>query len=161
MGQLKLYLELIADFATIVGFPLAFAVFWWQKNEERKQSHLNTYSSVDEKFFEYLKICSENPKLHCSLYSDDSIELSEEQNIQRIAIYEMLICVFERVHIYYTYKYKNPRMVNQEKGWEVYIKKWLNKDSFRKVWNEVKDSYDSDFVEYLEKINRQITITDN
>lgn len=161
MTELKFYFELLAQFATFVGFPLAFIIFLKQKKEDRKQNHLESYSSVDEKFFEFLRICSENPQLNCSLYSNDSIELNNEQHIQRISIYEMLICVFERVHIFYSYKLKSKRMADQESGWESYIKKWFGKKSFSDVWDEVKDTYDSEFKEYMEKIKKKITVTNN
>ena len=150
--QIKYYAELVAYIATIVGFPLAFIIFWRQKKEERKQTHLNSYSSVDEKFFDFLKVCAENPQLNCSLFSDDSIKLKKEEEIQRITIYEMLICVFERVHIFYSYKLKDSRMNDQEIGWEVYIKKWFKKKSFGKAWVKIKDSYDKQFVDYMDDI---------
>ncbi len=148
-------LEIIANLATILGVPIAIIIFLREKRRDREENAIRAFETVDDKYSDFLELCSKYPHLHCYLYSDDTIELSEEERIQRINLYEILICVFERGFVFYNNQPAKIKTI-QWKGWNDYTGKWLEKESFKEAWNLVKATYDTDFVKFMDSIQKTI-----
>lgn len=154
------YVQLIANCATALGVPFAIILFLREKRKEREDEIYRAYSTVDEKYVEFQKLCLQFPNLGCHLQDDDNKQLSREQEIQRLAIYEILMANFERSFLLYEEK-NNKKIRKQWSGWDDYIHMWLQKDSFRRAWEIEGGTWDADFMNYMNRIYQKYKYLDS
>ena len=148
MSLLELF-EMLANIATILGIPVAIALFVNEKRKERRDREYGTYNALDEKFTEYLRLCMENPEL--DLYDaplETEIELSPEQKIRQYAMFEILVSLLERAYLMYSDQ-SNKVKKAQWTGWSEYMHDYANRATFRRLWQLRGAEYDLDFMKYM------------
>lgn len=149
-------LSITEKIITLLGVPIAIFLFYKEKQRERIDREYGTYNALDEKYSDFLKICLDNIEL--GLY--DSLnqtqrELSQDQQIKRDIIYEILVCLFEKAFLMYKSQNKDVKK-RQWTGWEAYISDWMEVDSFRSSWNsKLNSQYDEEFLKYMNGVYKQ------
>lgn len=148
--QLKQILEIISVIITILGVPVAIYLFFTEKRRERLDRENGTYTTLDDKYIEFLKICLEYSEL--GVYETSNMkneDLTDEQNIQRKIIIEILICLFERAYLMY-FDQNDSIKKRQWSGWNSYMKNWMENEQFRSLWIDFFNSqYDSRFLTHM------------
>jgi len=130
-----------------------------EKNySERIDVARSTYNLVDERFFEFTKICIDHPRLDCYSIPLGNVEppLTQDEIAQQKMLYTVLSDVFEVAYVSYHQKVR----INEVKkifdgqwtGWDAYIRKFLQRPAYRKVWLEIRDEYDPGLVSYMDSL---------
>ena len=87
--------ELLSYVVTVVGLPLAIAVFLYEQRRERENEEEEVYQLLSDNYQDFLKIALDNPDL--KLYSAGAAEsLNAEQRERQLIIFNMLVSLFER-----------------------------------------------------------------
>jgi hypothetical protein len=156
--------ELVASLAVIFGVPVALIEVQLHRTEtmeNAKRARIDAaeriYLEVDARNEEFVKHCIEHPRLDCySVPRTDEIKLSADEKVQQAMIYADLSDLFEVVYVRYHKSETNPEVrklfMDEWQGWDTYIKKFLRRPAFRRVWFEIKDEYDQRFQAYMDTI---------
>jgi len=83
---------------TVVGLPLAIAVFIFEQRKERNNEEEEVYQLLSDNYQEFLKIALENPDLRL-FANEETPALSVEQRERMFIIFSMLISLFERAYL--------------------------------------------------------------
>ena len=90
--------EFMSYVVTVIGLPLAIAVFFFEQRKERENEEEEVYQLLSDNYQDFLKIALENPDLR--LFSDGTApSLSDEQRERQLIIFAMLISLFERAYL--------------------------------------------------------------
>ena len=90
--------ELLSYVVTVVGLPLAIAVFVFEQRKERLNEQDAVYESISDNYQEFLRVMLEHPDLH--LFSmNRTPALSDEQQERVMVIFGMLVSLFERAYL--------------------------------------------------------------
>ena len=68
--------ELMSYVVTVIGLPLAIAVFFFEQRKERENEEEEVYQLLSDNYQDFLKIALENPDLR--LFSDTNGEFSRD-----------------------------------------------------------------------------------
>lgn len=143
--------EMLSYVVTVIGLPLAIAVFLIEKRREADNDAAETYQQLSDNYQDFLKVALENADL--GLFSAvDSPALSQEQRERRFIIFDMLISLFERA---YLLLYENSMDAQESRrwlSWEDYIREWCRRPDFRAALPELLSGEDPDFVRYVERL---------
>ena len=149
MDALYQYLEVATFVITILGVPAAIFIYVKEQRLQREEREYGTFDALDNKYIEIQQLCLDYPELDIfDTPYESPQELTEPQKKQEEAILLIRISLFERAYLMYQRaptKAKNDQWL----GWDVEIKEWLDRDNFRKVWDEHGEYYDQDFYTYL------------
>ncbi|AFL79813.1 hypothetical protein Aeqsu_0299 [Aequorivita sublithincola DSM 14238] len=153
LTQIKLVLEIVGIIVTILGVPVAIYVFLAEKKRERLDRENGTYSTLDDRYIEFLKICLDHSELN--IYEMDQKKpknFTDDQISQRKIIIEILICLFERAYLMYSDQ-EDAIKKRQWSGWNTYMQNWMENKQFRVLWiNYFNTQYDSQFLAHMNKL---------
>lgn len=132
--------------------------------KERIEAAEKIYRDVDQRYVDFMRLCLDHPRLDCySVPRDPSsgAPLDENEQAQQKILYTSLTDVFEVAYVQYhkkTYE-ENPVVrelyKSQWDGWDVYIRKFLARPAYRRVWWDIRDEYDKGLVAYMDTIAPQ------
>ena len=140
--------ELLSYVVTVVGLPLAIAVFLYEQRRERANEEEAVYESLSDNYQDFLKVVLEHPDL--KLFSVPTPELSEEQRETRMVIFGMLISLFERAYLLLFEPTLTPSQLRRWASWEDYMREWLARDAFRTQLPELVKGEDPEFAAYIQ-----------
>lgn len=146
--------QLVAHIVAILGLPAALISYWIQTQRQQRDQELGTYNSLDEKYIEYLKLCMAHPEL--DLFHIPKIgkrKFNEDETIQRCAMFEILLSIFERAFLLYR-DHRSDSRRRQWTGWEDYIEQWMSHPDFDSLWDKLGSQFESSFVDYIEELRR-------
>ena len=151
--------QIITNIASVIGIPAAIYIYWSNKIRERKEKEYETYHALDEKYYEYIKLCIQYPELDLFYIPlDKKNKLIPEQIIQQLAMFEILVAMLERSHIMYADQSSLIKRAQWE-GWKLYIQKWSQRKDFREVWaNLAPGYYDERFTIYVDDLIRKTPV---
>lgn len=147
MDSLHQYFEFATFIVTLLGVPTAIFIFTREQRLQREEKEYGTYDALDDKYIDLQQLCLE--------YSDLDIfdtpfekppELNESQQKQQEAILLIRISIFERAFLMYGRAPKQSKK-DQWDGWDTDIKEWLERENFRKVWDEHSSYFDKAFAD--------------
>ncbi len=150
LDTVKDVLELISYASTAFGVPIAIAIFWNEKKKESFDREWGTYNALDDKYIRYLELCIQYP--HLDLYNvgmTPSPELSKLEEIQRLALFEVLVATLERSYLMY-HEHSSVSKRSQWIGWLGYIEGWAVDPRFPPMWRKIVGQYDAGFVNFVE-----------
>ena len=144
--------DLAAKLVSLVGIPIGVVLFFLSKRRERLDREYGTYNALDDKYIEYLMLCIEHPDL--DLYyvpmRGGAAALDPRQEIQQLALFEILMSQMERAYLMYFGQPRGFRSL-QWRGWSAYIDKWLERPVFAQLLAGIDmNQYDADFTLYLQ-----------
>ncbi|HZO91726.1 MAG TPA: hypothetical protein VFB38_25620 [Chthonomonadaceae bacterium] len=159
------YVELFSFAAIIITGLLAYLEF---RNHVQKQQNAvaeEIYRDVDDRFIEYIQTAIPYPRLDVySIPRSSPLKppLTEDEKMQQRMLYSNLTDVFEVAYVQYHKTRAIPDEVRENffkqqwPGWDAYIKKFLVRPAYQKVWSEIHDEYDEDFARYMDHIRANI-----
>jgi hypothetical protein len=143
--------ELASYVVTVLGLPLAIAIFLWQERNERANEEEEGYQLLSNAYNDFLKIVLAHPDLH--LRTNEPLpNPTPEQNERMLVIFDMLISLFERAYLV-AYKEK---MSQEERrrwnSWDDYMREWCRRDDFHNALPLLLRGEDPDFQAYIRRV---------
>jgi hypothetical protein len=143
--------ELASYVVTVLGLPLAIAIFLWQERNERANEEEEGYQLLSNAYNDFLKIVLAHPDLH--LRTNEPLpNPTPEQNERMLVIFDMLISLFERAYLV-AYKQK---MSQEERrrwnSWDDYMREWCGRDDFHNALPLLLRGEDPDFQAYIRRV---------
>lgn len=146
--------ELLSYVVTVVGLPLAIAVFVYEQHRERDNEEEEVYQLLSDNYQDFLKTALEHSELR--LFSaEQTPALSEEQRERMLIIFSMLVSLFERAYLLLYEDDMNPRQLRLWQSWEDYMREWCQRADFRVVLPELLRGENAEFAAYLGALARQ------
>lgn len=142
--------EMMSYVVTVVGLPLAIAVFLFEQRKERENEEEEVYQLLSDNYQDFLKVALENPDLR--LFSDVAPALSPEQHERQVIIFAMLISLFERAYLLLYEDDMTPRQKRRWNSWHDYMLEWGEKPGFREAFPRLLRGEDPGFVRYIERL---------
>ena len=140
---------LLSNVVTVIGLPLAIAVFFFEQRKERENEEEEVYQLLSDSYQDFLKVALQNPDLR--LFSDETtLILSAEQKEKQLVIYIMLVALFERAFLLLYEDAMSPKQARRWNSWEDYILEWCRKPHFRSCLPQLLHGEDPSFARYVE-----------
>ena len=143
--------ELLSYIVTVVGLPLAIAVFLYEQRRERENEEEEVYQDLSDNYQDFLKVALDNPDL--KLFSAGPTDsLSDEQRERQLIIFNMLISLFERAYLLLYEDDMTPKQARRWHSWEDYMLEWCRRPEFRARLPLLLRGEDPGFGRYLERL---------
>jgi hypothetical protein len=140
---------LMSNVVTVIGLPLAIAVFFFEQRKERENEEEEVYQLLSDSYQDFLKVALANPDLR--LFTDESTPpLNDEQKEKQLIIYIMLVALFERAYLLLYEDSMTPKQARRWNSWEDYILEWCRKPHFRSCLPQLLQGEDPSFTHYVE-----------
>ena len=142
---------LMSNVVTVVGLPLAIAVFLFEQRKERENEEEEVYQLLSDSYQDFLKVALLNSDL--GLFSNaNTPPLASEQEERRLIIYNMLVALFERAYLLLYEDAMSPKQARRWNSWEDFMLEWCRKPHFRSSLPQLLHGEDPSFVSYLEQL---------
>ena len=143
--------ELMSYVVTVIGLPLAIAVFLFEQRKERENEEEEVYQLLSDNYQDFLKVALANPDLR--LFSDEAASpLSNEQKERQLIIFTMLMSLFERAYLLLHEDAMSAKQARRWNSWEDYMLEWCRKPHFRSSLPQLLRGEDPSFVQYVERL---------
>lgn len=143
--------ELLSYAVTVIGLPLAIAVFLFEQRKERENEEDDVYQQLSDNYQDFLKVALDHPDLR--LFAADEVSaLNDEQKERQLIIFSMLISLFERAYVLLYEDAMSPKQARRWNSWEDYIQEWCFKPHFRALLPILLRGEDPGFVRYVEQL---------
>src|SRR3954449_5515145 len=93
------WFELASYVVTIIGLPFAIVIFVLEQRKERQNEEEEIFQRLSDEYREFLKLVLENADLHLLRKGTRHLDLTDEQEERRLAIFGILISLFERAYL--------------------------------------------------------------
>lgn len=150
MSTLEIW-ELSSYVVTVVGLPLAIAVFIFEQRKERDNEEEEVYQLLSDNYQEFLKIALENPDLRL-FATEETPALSAEQRERMFIIFSMLTSLFERAYLLLYETSMNEKQLRRWRSWEDYMGEWCSRSDFRASLPVLLRGEDPEFASYIQKL---------
>jgi len=137
---------------TIVGLPLAILTFVMEQRKERKNEEEEIFQRLSDEYREFLKLVLENSDLHLLRLDGGRQELNEEQKERRLAIFGILISLFERAYLLVYEEHMDKQTRRMWRSWEDYMREWVRRADFRDALPTLLEGEDEDFTHYISEL---------
>ena len=145
---------LLSNVVTVFGFPLAIYVFVYQRGKDRESAEEEVFLSLSDAYADFLRLVIANPDLR--LRSAPLLpNPSEEQRERMLAIFDILVALFERAYILTYERNMSEKKLRRWHSWDDYMREWCRRDDFRSTLPELLKGEDSAFSDYIRRIARE------
>jgi hypothetical protein len=135
--------------------PFAILVFVFERRKERIADQEELYQRLSDEYTNFLKLVLDNADLQLLSKRAPLKEVTEEQKERRLALFGILVSIFERAYIL-VYEVKMDRQTKRLwSSWEDYMREWCLRPDFRKALPALLEGEDPDFRQYIERIARE------
>jgi hypothetical protein len=144
--------ELLSYLVTIVGLPLAILTYVLEQRRERRNEEEEIFQRLSDEYREFLKLVLDNSDLQLLRREGSRGEFTEDQKERRLAIFGILISLFERAYllVYEEDMTKHTRRLWQ--SWEDYMREWVRRMDFRDALPILLDGEDEEFTDYMRRL---------
>ena len=144
--------ELLSYVVTVIGLPLAIAVFLWEQRRERQQEDEEIYQRLADEYTGFMKLVLGNADLQLLRREGPAGQLTAEQQERRFALFSILVALFERAFLL-VYEPKMDRKTSRLwKSWEDFMGEWCRRLEFRQVLPELLQGEDPEFAACIQRI---------
>jgi hypothetical protein len=145
-------LEMLSYLVTIVGLPLAILTFVWEQRKERRNEEEEIFQRLSDEYREFLKLVLDNADLHLLRREGIQTELTEEQKERRLAIFGILISLFERAYLLVYEDEMDKQTRRMWQSWEDYMREWVRRADFRDALPGLLEGEDEEFTHYISQL---------
>ena len=143
--------ELLSYVVTVVGLPLAIAVFIFEQRKERDDEDEKVYQLLSDNYQEFLKIALDHPDLRL-FASEETSARTEEQRERMFIIFSMLISLFERAFLLLYERGMKEKQMRRWRSWEDYMGEWCSRADFRAALPALLRGEDPEFASYIQQL---------
>jgi hypothetical protein len=148
------WFELASYIVTIIGLPFAIAIFVLEQRKERQNEEEEIFQRLSDEYREFLKLVLENADLHLLRKESQHADLTDEQEERRLAIFGILISLFERAYLLVYEKEMDHQTQRLWKSWEDYMTEWVRHSDFRRALPTLLEGEDEEFSRYIQNLAR-------
>jgi hypothetical protein len=144
-------LEILSLCVTIIGLPLAIFIFVYEQRKERVNEEEEIRQMLADGYTDFLKLTLDHPDL--KLQSREATPgLNELQVEQMLALFAILIALFERAYLVAYEKNMTPRKLRHWRSWEDFMREWCEREDFRRALPSLLPGEDPDFTAYITRL---------
>lgn len=143
--------ELLSYIVTVIGLPLAIAVFIFEQRKERDNEEESVYESLSDNYQEFLKIALDNPDLRLFV-AEETPALTAEQRERMFIIFSMLISLFERAYLLLYEEKMTEKQLRRWRSWEDYMGEWCARADFRAALPLLLRGEDPAFAQHIQRL---------
>jgi hypothetical protein len=144
--------EFLSYVVTVVGLPFAIIVFLLEQRKERMNDQEEIFQRLSDEYREFLKLVLDNSDLYLLRRESARIEFTEEQKERRLAIFGILISLFERAHLLVYEERMDKQTRRMWQSWEDYMREWLRRADFRAALPTLLEGEDEEFTKYIRQL---------
>jgi len=145
-------MEMLSYVVTVVGLPLAILTFVWEQRKERQNEDEEIFQRLSDEYREFLKLVLDNADLHLLRREGAGVEFTEEQKERRLAIFGILISLFERAYLLVYEEKMDKQTRRMWQSWEDYMREWVRRSEFRDALPGLLDGEDDEFQAYMRRL---------
>jgi len=145
-------MELLSYVVTVVGLPAAIVTFVLEQRKERQNEEEEIFQRLSDEYREFLKLVLDNSDLHLLRREGIRAELSEEQQERRLAIFGILISLFERAYLLVYEPDMDKQTRRMWQSWEDYMREWVRRADFRDALPLLLEGEDEEFTHYISEL---------
>lgn len=145
-------MEMLSYIVTIIGLPVAIITYILEQRKERRNEEEEIFQRLSDEYREYLKLVLDNSDLHLLRREGRQLTLSEDQAERRLAIFGILISLFERAYLLVYEEDMNRQTQRMWQSWEDYMREWLRRAEFRDALPLLLEGEDMEFTRYIQKL---------
>jgi hypothetical protein len=143
--------ELASYIVTVIGLPLAILTFVFEQRKERANEEDEVNQLLLNAYNDFLKVVIDNPDLR--LRSNETTpDLTPEQRERMLAIFDMLIALFERAYLTAWSPHMTTTQARRWNSWEDFMREWIRRDDFYFRLPELLKGEDPEFADYLRRL---------
>jgi hypothetical protein len=144
-------LEALTYIVTILGLPFAIYIFMVEQRKQRENEDEEINELLSRAYTDFLKLVIDHPdlKLRSARATPD---LTEDQQDQVFAMFEILVSLFERVYVLLYEDGMTGRQLRLWLSWEDFMREWCRREDFRRRLPELLIGEDADFAAYLRRL---------
>lgn len=144
-------LEALTYIVTILGLPFAIYIFMVEQRKQRENEDEEINELLSRAYTDFLKLVIDHPdlKLRSARATPD---LTEDQQGQVFAMFEILVSLFERVYVLLYEDGMTGRQLRLWLSWEDFMREWCRREDFRRRLPELLIGEDADFAAYLRRL---------
>jgi hypothetical protein len=143
--------ELLSYVVTVVGLPFAIAVFLWEQRKQRLADEEELHQRLSAAYTDFLKLVLDNADLQLLRAKPTHSELSDEQLERRVALFGILISIFEQAYVMVYEESMSRQRQRLWQDWADYIQDWCARPEFRAALPELLRGEDEDFADYMRR----------
>ncbi|MFT3867826.1 MAG: hypothetical protein QM715_04945 [Nibricoccus sp.] len=144
--------EFLSYVVTVVGLPFAIIVFILEQRKERDNEEEEIYQRLSDEYREFLKLVLDNADLQLLRREGVRHEFTEEQKERRLAIFGILISLFERAYLLVYEDDMDKKACRLWKSWEDYMVEWVRRSEFRDALPSLLEGEDEEFTQYIQQL---------
>ena len=143
--------ELLSYIVTVFGLPAAILIFLYEQRKERENEEEEIYHLLSDAYTDFLKLVIANPdlKLHAQ---EPTPDLGEEQRERMLAIFEILVALFERAYLLSYEEDMSAKQMRRWRSWEDFMREWCRRTDFRVLLPQLLQGEDPDFAAYIRRL---------
>jgi hypothetical protein len=143
--------ELASYIVTVVGLPLAIAVFVFEQRKERANEEAEVYQLLANAYTDFLKVVLDHPDLH--LFSSSATpDLTPQQRERMLVIFDMLMSLFERAYLTAWQPTMSGPQARRWAVWEDFMREWIRRDDFYATAEQLLLGEDPEFQAHFRKL---------
>lgn len=146
---------LAANVVTVVALPFAIAVFIWERRRERQNEEEELYQRLSDEYTNFMKLVLENSDLRLLRKPGEDAgdpPLTAEQRERKLALFNVLVALFERSYILVWEEVMNPQTRRLWQSWEDYMREWCRRPDFREALPELLRGEDPGFAAHIGRV---------
>jgi hypothetical protein len=144
-------LELLSNAVTVLGLPFAIFVFVMAQRKERENEEEEIYERLAASYTDFLKLAIANPDL--KLRSEPATaSLTEEQEDRLVAMFEILIALFERAYLLTFDEKMTGKKRRRWLSWEDFMREWCRREDFRDRLPQLLVGEDPEFAALIRRL---------
>ena len=150
--------ELLSYIVTIVGFPLAIGVFYYEHKKSGEDNKIEAFSHSSDRYVEFLTLIVNYPKFDLFPSPQTTANnLSEEELKVESSLLAILIDMFEKAYVLY---HDGDRCIHHDQwqGWEECIMSYCNRDNFSREWQLIGSQFDQSFVKCVDELRASAVV---
>ena len=151
MAWMELF-EFLSYLVTVIGLPLAIIVFLFEQRKERENEEEEVYQMLSDAYTDFQKLVLDNPDLKLRSRSRIAADLTDEQKERAMAMFEILISLFERAYLLAYEKNMTDKQLRRWTTWEDFMREWCRRDDFRAQLPHLLLGEDADFAAYIRRL---------
>jgi hypothetical protein len=132
--------------------PFAILVFIIERSKERHVDEIEIYQRLSDEYTNFLKLVLDNADLQLLRKNAPVGQLSEEQMERKLALFGILVSIFERAYIVVYEERMSKQVRRLWSSWEDYMREWCRRPDFRRALPELLEGEDPDFRAHIERI---------
>ena len=142
-------LESLSYVVTILGFPAAIGVFFFEQRKQRQNEAYELHSTLSEEYDNFLKVVLDNSDLLLLQRARSTQELTAEQQERRFILLSILVSLFEKAFIIVYDARMSREQRRQWLTWEDDMREWCRRADFRAALPQLLEGEDEAFQTYI------------